>query len=743
MDDLKLLSRYLAEGSQDAFAELLRRNVGIVYSSARRQLNDAHLAEDVTQAVFMLLARKGRSVKGSVSGWLVLATWYTCRDARKLETRRKHHERQAGAMKLEQQQEPENCAWESYAPAVDAAMARLSRGDRDVIALRYLRGMQLKEAADCLGISEEAARKRSQRGLERLRTLIKSPATAPAVAVLAQQLAARGAEAAPQKLIETILAGPAAKGTAAACFAGKAAGSMLAVKLKVAATVLLIIGAAGGAAGTLAVALSQNTASPSAQANTVENVAQPQQPAVAAPELAEKDIPGHVQLAFWEAVFDDAGAAGLKNVLTPVNSDSKVYNAMRGNGHALRDYVNSIRTTARFLNLPDSLGVSPESADGDLSRQLTMLFSLDRKTGWTTFGGHSARVSAQRTDDEHLQINVDFDGFVMLRTAKNWTQADRSPESIVYDGTLQSGDAVAFLADLKGTSGKTLHHLIVWETFNARPQQMEFFSQHDVGWWCDHGPEQLRPWADAALAWRAQAKTPATQVPPEFEKSLSDEKTIKLIGVARFSQGPFCWWNATGDPVSIPENPEGLWGDPGSDLKALVEIAGQDPDPEPGKEPASDAPFREFASLPMRLPDGSVEVGVLVGPWTEVAQLQPQKTVKVDRVSYRVADAKALANGGDFTAHFSYAESPDCAVYITAIGTDGSEVRAENYGSPNTLAWRGSQAPRQDFVAVFRDLRLQDVKYFRLLQRKRQWVRFAGIALEPKAQLPGASYIRK
>jgi hypothetical protein len=538
-----------------------------------------------------------------------------------------------------------------------------------------------------------------------------------------------------------ILAGPAAKGTIAAAFASKAAGSMLAMKLKVLAAVLLVVGAAGGAVGTVAVALSQSNAAPSAQANVTQNATEIQQPGAPVPVIAEQDVPGHVQLASWEAVFDDEGAAGLKNVLSPVNSGSVVYNAMRGNGRALREYVNSIRPRARFLNLPDSLRVAPESPDGDLSHQLTMLFTLDQKTGWTSFGGNAARILAHRTDEGHIQIDIDFDGFTMIERAKNWTQADRSPASIIYDGTLQSGDALAFLADLKGTNGRTLHHLLVWETFNARPDQVEFFRQRDVAWWCDHGPEQLRAWADASLKWRAQAKIPATQVSPDFVKSLSDGKLVKLIGVARFSRGPFCWWSATGEPVNISENVYSLTGDPFTNVIAQLEISGPNSEPEPGKPTDSDGEFQQIIGLPVQRADGALDAGVLVGQWTEVAQLHPQKTVMVDRASCRVSDAKPLRNGNDFEVRLSYATSADYANYITAIGSGGVEVCAENYSAPQLLSWKGSDVPRQDFVAVFRNLPLENVEYFRLLQRKREWVRFTGIALEPKAQLPGANYI--
>ena len=71
IDDRELLSNYVATASGEAFAELVRRNADMVYSSALRQLNgDEHLAQDVTQAVFFLLARKAKTVRRTVPGFL-------------------------------------------------------------------------------------------------------------------------------------------------------------------------------------------------------------------------------------------------------------------------------------------------------------------------------------------------------------------------------------------------------------------------------------------------------------------------------------------------------------------------------------------------------------------------------------------------------------------------------------------------------------------------------------------------
>src|SRR5262245_61883092 len=168
-EDRELLSQYAETGSEDAFTELLRRYVNLVYSAALRRVGNPEQAEEITQAVFIILARKARSLSGKVilSGWLYRTTSLTAANLIRVEARRTRREKEAMMQTSSEKNEAD--PWAQIAPMLDNAMDHLNDADREAIVMRFFEGKTMQSVGDTYGISENAAKKRIYRGLETLR----------------------------------------------------------------------------------------------------------------------------------------------------------------------------------------------------------------------------------------------------------------------------------------------------------------------------------------------------------------------------------------------------------------------------------------------------------------------------------------------------------------------------------------------------------------------------------------------
>jgi RNA polymerase sigma factor (sigma-70 family) len=323
LSDHDLLRDYVTTGAQDAFAELVRRHVDLVYGAARRQVGrDAHLAEDVTQAVFLMLATKARA--GAIgpnvvlAGWLYNATRYAAANATKIEARRRHHERKGSLMTRPTHDvdgapiapaDPAadaDAPWTNIAPLLDGALAKLAAADRDAVLLKYIQGKSHRDVGHAMGVSEEAARKRVHRALARLRTLLARRGVAVPAAALATLLATNATEAAPATLL-TSSASVVAPPAAAAALAKSTLTTVAVVKAKVAAALVAASFLVAGGAGYTAHLLARPAAPrPTAQAPAPR----PQAPVVAvadqipAAPAAAKPIEGTIVRADGQPMVD-------------------------------------------------------------------------------------------------------------------------------------------------------------------------------------------------------------------------------------------------------------------------------------------------------------------------------------------------------------------------------------------------------------------------------------------------------
>jgi len=198
INDIDLLREYAASRSEEAFAALVSRHINMVYSAAMRYVGNQSQAEEITQAVFIILARKASGLSGStvLSGWLFKTARLTAANYLRTEIRRSRREQEAYMQSNLNETEPD--AWKQIAPLLDDAIAELGETDRNAIVLRFVEGRDLKEVGAALGTSEEAAKKRVSRAVDKLRSLFGKKGITLSAAALSTAIAAHSVQAAPQ-----------------------------------------------------------------------------------------------------------------------------------------------------------------------------------------------------------------------------------------------------------------------------------------------------------------------------------------------------------------------------------------------------------------------------------------------------------------------------------------------------------------------------------------------------------------
>ena len=258
--DHDLLRRYARDDDHAAFAELVRRYIGLVYAAARRQTRgDSHLADDVTQAVMIVLARRADAIApGSVlASWLLVVTRHCAQNALKIQSRQRIHEHRAAVMRADEQRACSDLEadddLDDLHVALHGALARLREQDRAGLVLHYFQSRTHQQVGEALGLTAGAARKRVERAVEKVRMLLagRGVVVTSASIVAAMLGSSSMSSAVPAHLASSAVnlamltsAVDAASSTASLAIAQGVSRMFTIAKLKAAAAVLLI-GAVG------------------------------------------------------------------------------------------------------------------------------------------------------------------------------------------------------------------------------------------------------------------------------------------------------------------------------------------------------------------------------------------------------------------------------------------------------------------------------------------------------------------
>jgi RNA polymerase sigma factor (sigma-70 family) len=216
--DLQLLARYTRQNAEDAFAELVRRHLDLVFSAALRQVRSPQLAEEVAQSAFTDLARQAHRLAPDtiLTAWLYQVTRRTAIDVVRREARRQLLEQVACELNA---MNTTAADWTHIEPLLDEAMHALDDTDRTAVLLRYFENKSLREVGQTLGTNEDAARKRVSRAVERLREFFAKRGVTVGASGLVVVISANAIQAAPAGLAVTISTAAALAGTSIAATA--------------------------------------------------------------------------------------------------------------------------------------------------------------------------------------------------------------------------------------------------------------------------------------------------------------------------------------------------------------------------------------------------------------------------------------------------------------------------------------------------------------------------------------------
>jgi RNA polymerase sigma factor (sigma-70 family) len=216
VSDADLMREYADRNSEAAFAEIVRRHINLVYSVALRYVGNSQDAQDVTQAVFIILAKKAVHLRDRavLTGWLYETTRFASARLRRTNARRNVREQEA-YMQSTVNEPDAGEAWKMLAPHLEDAMSRLGEKERTLIALRFFENKSMTETAALLGLEEWAARKRASRAVEKLRAFFTKRGIVVPAAVLTEAISANSVQAAPAMLARGTTAVALAKGTTA------------------------------------------------------------------------------------------------------------------------------------------------------------------------------------------------------------------------------------------------------------------------------------------------------------------------------------------------------------------------------------------------------------------------------------------------------------------------------------------------------------------------------------------------
>ncbi len=218
MHDWDLLQDYVTKGSDAAFAQVVERHTNMVYAFCYRQVRNRELAEEATQTVFIILARKAAGLKREtvLAGWLFKTARFAIANALKIEARKRRIQMRAMAMASATQSREQPAAASDAFVLLDDALATLPDIERNAVLLKYFEQQSLAEVGSALGVSTDAAEKRISRAIGKLHSYLSQRGVVLSIVGMGGLLTASASQMAPSGLAAAVTKSLASQSVSAA-----------------------------------------------------------------------------------------------------------------------------------------------------------------------------------------------------------------------------------------------------------------------------------------------------------------------------------------------------------------------------------------------------------------------------------------------------------------------------------------------------------------------------------------------
>ncbi len=710
--DQELLTRFVQTRDPAAFDTVVTRHAAMVYATARRICGDE--AGDVTQTVFLTLFRKAEALRGysNLAGWLYETARLAAVNARRVATRRRLHETEAAVRKSEAIDRASGTESAMLAE-VDEAIRRLPDKARDAVVLRYFEGRSPDEVAACLGITQAAAGKRVTRAVEQLRaTLARRGVVAPA-ATVAAVLLAQGSTPAPAVVLSSITTGALAAASASTATSVAGSGSLLGWKAVACVTAFLL-----STAAVVGFVVVPWITRPPAVTSVIVAPVQVAAPASTTPDVfdpaAEARVPGESCLARFTTLIDAAALPELETATKATDGTD----VRLGPAAAIFAVLRSADAADQVVQNDNSMDHHTLVQGSDLPIYMPQFFKdfdRDQRKYEVSFTW-SNNLHITAIENGSIELNLVAPGIKTFLQEYSTEPPIRRSATLDLDwkGTIAPGEAVAVVHDLGPIREHHFAVVTVFHVYRGTVAELGRIRGLRAGdKWISLGPDGSRAVVDRAIKWAGGRKLEASDVLPRWTKKLDNKMTVRLLAVGRPKDFPFCWWDATGNPIDRD------WTNLGTQLdaeKAVVFSYYND---------AADSQSSEQAFV---IPRGGQALDLWLGngPWQE-KEIKIGETVEIG--DGYVTFAHQVLAGTTMVAVIKGDLGPDVDVYIDGFTAAGERIKPRRDSSACLVTTAYERWQREDenlYVAK------QSLARYVLRWQLRQKAAFEGFADAPK-----------